>query len=148
MRREPRGRGSCGGRGSAARPRRGIGPRVLLLAAALCPAVLVPGCTSREPHARMTRGELEDRIEAEFPIGTPRDAVLTRLRRDRATFDAPLPLEQPAGWSTLRLYFDQPWWAGLEWSTTYRKTEAWADLLFDQEHSLREIKPEVRERTW
>lgn len=104
--------------------------------------------TSRQPHARMSAAEIESRVEDEFPVGTPRDAVLTRLQRKEATYDAPLPMEQPAGWSTLRLYLDQPWWAGLEWATTYRKTEAWADLLFDQSHVLREVRGELRERTW
>ena len=110
---------------------------------------LIGGCSSVErPHARMSRAELEERVEDEFPLGTPREAVLTRLRREQATFDAPLPMLEPEGWSTLRLYFDQPWWAGLEWATTYRKTEAWADLLFDQGESLREVRGEVQERTW
>ncbi len=104
--------------------------------------------TSHEPHARMTAATIETRVEEEFPIGTPRDAVLLRLQRNGSTYDAPLPLEQPAGWTTLRLYMDQPWWAPLEWASNYSKTEAWADLLFDQSHVLREVQGEARERTW
>ena len=70
------------------------------------------------------------------------------LRRNGATYDAPLPLENPVGWSGLRLYFDQPWWGPLSWAGTYRKTEAWADMLFDQGQSLREVRGEVHERQW
>lgn len=96
----------------------------------------------------MSAAEIETRLENEFPIGTPRDAVITRLKRDGANFDAPLPLEDPAGWSALRVYLDQPWWAGLEWAATYRKTDAWADMLFDTGDVLREVQGEMRERTW
>jgi hypothetical protein len=119
-----------------------------LLAAFVFGSLLLGGCSSGGPHARMSRSEIEDRMEDEFPLGTPRDAVMTRLQRDGATFDAPLPLEQPVGWSSLRVYFDQPWWGPLTWATTYRKTEAWADLLFDQGQSLREVVGEVQERRW
>jgi len=107
------------------------------------------GCASgHKPHARMSAETIEARVEEEFPVGTARDEVIVQLQRRGATYDAPLPLDQPMGWSTLRLYLDQPWWAGLEWATTYTKTEAWADLLFDQQRVLREIKGESHERTW
>lgn len=116
--------------------------------AILAPTVLLGACASSKPHARMTAPAIEASLEDEFPVGTPRDSVISRLRRQGATYDSPLPLSDPAGWSTMRVYFDQPWWAGLQWTTTYRKTEAWADMLFDQGQILREVQAEVREETW
>ncbi len=107
------------------------------------------GCgMSRNGHSRMSAAQIEARVEEEFPIGTPQDAVMTRLRREGARYEPPLPMEEPVGWSTLRVHMDQPWWGPLEWAGTYTKTQAWADLLFDSENVLREVKGEARERTW
>ncbi|MCA9289249.1 MAG: hypothetical protein KDA05_11725 [Phycisphaerales bacterium] len=96
----------------------------------------------------MSAGEIERRLEAEFPLGSPRAAVMAELLRRGASYDAPLPLEEPAGWTTLRVYMEQPWWAGLEWAATYEKTKAWADMLFDEGEVLQAIQAEVREQTW
>lgn len=106
------------------------------------------GCSSRGAHARMSAGEIERRLEDEFPIGSPRAAVMAELLRRGASYDAPLPLEEPAGWTTLRVYMEQPWWAGLEWAATYEKTKAWADMLFDEAEVLQEVQAEVREQRW
>ena len=127
-------------------------PRVRVVACAIGAAMLLVGgavgCSSRGAHARMSAGEIEDRLEDEFPVGSPRAAVMAELLRRGASYDAPLPLEEPAGWTTLRVYLEQPWWAGLRWATTYEKTKAWADMLFDEAEVLQEVQAEVREQTW
>lgn len=107
------------------------------------------GCASmRRPHARLSPAVIADRIEDEFPIGTSRADVVLGLQRRGAQYDSALPLDDPPGWSSLRIFLDQPWWAGLEWAVTYRKTEAWADMVFDETDTLREVLGELRERTW
>lgn len=112
-------------------------------------ALAAGGCgTSPEPHSRMSAAQIEERVEDRFPIGTPQDAVLERLRQDGSRYEPALPMAEPVGWSTLRVHMDQPWWGPLEWAGTYSKTQAWADLLFDSEDVLREVKGEARERTW